>query len=69
VMKTLTPVAPKYYEICHNYNRIVIAEENLEGDLRRIMFGQESKAGITGVNKIGQMIEPGEILKALQNHE
>jgi 2-oxoglutarate ferredoxin oxidoreductase subunit alpha len=69
VMKTLTPVSPKYFEICRKYDRIVIAEENLEGDLRRIMFGQENKARVTGVNKIGQMIEPGEILKALQNHE
>ena len=41
VMKTLNPVAPKYYEICRQYDRIVIAEENLEGDLRRILFGQD----------------------------
>ena len=41
VMKTLNPVAPKYYEICRQYDGIVIAEENLEGDLRRILFGQD----------------------------
>ncbi len=69
VMKTLNPVAHKYYEICRKYEKIVIAEENLEGDLKRIMFGQDSHGNITGVNKIGQMIEPGEILKALENHE
>jgi hypothetical protein len=46
-----------------------VAEENLEGELRRIMFGREATGKITGVNRIGQMIEPGEILKALDNHE
>jgi hypothetical protein len=33
------------------------------------MFGQAEKSHINGVNKIGQMIEPGEILKALEDHE
>jgi hypothetical protein len=68
-MKTLCPISPKYFEICRKYERIVIAEENLDGELRRIMFGQAESETITGVNKIGQMIEPGEILKALENHE
>lgn len=67
VMKTLNPVSPKYYEICRQYERIVIAEENLDGDLRRILFGQAGRDGVTGVNRIGQMIEPGEILNALQS--
>ena len=65
VMKTLSPVSQKYFEICTAYDRIVIAEENLDGELRRIMFGQANSGMITGVNKIGQMIEPGEILNAL----
>jgi 2-oxoglutarate ferredoxin oxidoreductase subunit alpha len=69
VAKTLNPIPQKYFEICGQHDRIVIAEENLEGDLRRIMFGQAENKRITGVNKIGQMIEPGEILKALENHE
>lgn len=69
VMKTLSPVSPVYYEICRKYDRIIIAEENLGGELRRIMFGRADSGQITGVNKIGQMIEPGEIIKALENHE
>lgn len=69
VMKTLIPVAQKYFDICRKYENIVIAEENLDGDLRRIMFGQRQNEKITGVNKIGQMIEPGEIIKALENYE
>lgn len=69
VMKTLSPVAKKYFEICAEYENIIIAEENLDGELRKIMFGQADLPRITGVNKIGQMIEPGEILKALEDHE
>jgi 2-oxoglutarate/2-oxoacid ferredoxin oxidoreductase subunit alpha len=65
VMKTLSPLSVKYYEICAGYDRIVIAEENLEGELRQIMYGQQSPSHVIGVNKIGQMIEPGEIFKAL----
>jgi 2-oxoglutarate ferredoxin oxidoreductase subunit alpha len=69
IMKTLSPLSPKYFEICGKYEKIVIAEENLDGELRKIMFGQAGSEKITGVNKIGQMIEPGEIIKALENHE
>ena len=69
VMKTLSPVSQKYFEICSAYDRIVIAEENLDGELRKIMFGQAETGKITGVNKIGQMIEPGEIIKAFESHE
>jgi 2-oxoglutarate/2-oxoacid ferredoxin oxidoreductase subunit alpha len=69
VMKTLSPVPGKYFEIAQNYDRIVVAEENLDGEFRKIMFGQAPNKKITGVNKIGQMIEPDEILKALQNHD
>jgi 2-oxoglutarate ferredoxin oxidoreductase subunit alpha len=67
VMKTLSPISPRYYEICKQYERIVIAEENLDGELRQIMFGQSQPDHIQGVNKIGLMIEPGEIINALQS--
>ncbi len=69
VAKTLSPIPDLYYEICGQYERIVIAEENLDGELRRIMFGQAGNSRVTGVNKMGQMIEPGEIIKALESHE
>lgn len=69
VMKTLLPLPDRYFEICKRYDQIVIAEENLEGELKKLMFGHFPGQNITGVNKIGQMIEPGEILKALENHE
>lgn len=68
VMKTMGPVAPQYFEICRHYDRIIIAEENLDGDLRRIMFGQAPGKHVIGVNKIGRMIEPEEIINALENH-
>ena len=69
IMKTLSPLPDKYFEICRLHKRIIIAEENLDGGLRRIMFGHGDDERVKGVNKIGGMIEPAEILKALQNHE
>ena len=69
VMKTLLPIHARYYETCDKYDHILIAEENLEGELRKIMFGQADTDRVSGVNKIGQMIEPGEIIKALEDHE
>jgi len=69
VMKTLLPVHAKYFEICNDYDHVIIAEENLEGELRKIMFGQADIGRVIGVNKIGQMIEPGEIIKTLEDHE
>ncbi|MFO7614709.1 MAG: hypothetical protein R6W71_08740 [Bacteroidales bacterium] len=69
VMKTLLPIHARYYETCDKYDHIIIAEENLEGELRKIMFGQADTDRVSGVNKIGQMIEPDEIIKALEDHE
>lgn len=69
LMKTLSPLPDEYFEICSKYNRIVVAEENMDGELRRIMFGHNKRQGITGVNKIGQMIEPAEIINELNNDE
>jgi 2-oxoglutarate ferredoxin oxidoreductase subunit alpha len=69
VMKTISPLSLKYFEIISGYDKIVVAEENLEGDLRRIIFGHRPNPDVKGVNKIGTMIEPGEILKVLESDE
>jgi 2-oxoglutarate ferredoxin oxidoreductase subunit alpha len=69
IAKTLSPVPKRYYEICGSYRNVVIAEENLDGELRRVLFGHGPSGKVTGVNKFGQMIEPGEIIKALESHE
>jgi 2-oxoglutarate/2-oxoacid ferredoxin oxidoreductase subunit alpha len=63
IPKTLLPVPEIYFEIINKYSRIVVAEENLDGQLRQILFGKAGRKGVTGVNAIGKMISPGSIMK------
>ena len=65
VVKTLLPVHPRIFEIINQYNTTVIAEENLTGQYREILFGQQPPARILAVNKIGNMIKPSEIIEAV----
>lgn len=62
VPKTLFPVPRRYLDIAAGYGRIVIAEENYDGQYRRILFGEAGRAGLSGVNTIGRMITPDEIM-------
>ncbi|MEJ2721486.1 MAG: hypothetical protein P8181_10165 [bacterium] len=68
VAKTLLPVPPEYLEIAERYKRIVFAEENYDGQLRRIWFGARSRGGVSGVNAIGRMVAPEEICEEVKVH-
>lgn len=61
VMKTLLPVPSACLSILERYDRIVVAEENLRGTLRQVLFGQVGRKGVSGVNAIGKSIPPEEI--------
>jgi len=64
IVKSLLPVPPKIYDIIDSYKEVVIAEENLRGQLKEILFGARNIPHIKQVNKMGNMINPGEITKA-----
>lgn len=66
-VKTLLPVAPRLLEIIDEYARVVIAEENLMGQYKKILFGEKGREDVTGVNAIGRMITPDEIMKATED--
>ena len=66
IAKTLLPVPDDYYEICRRHERIIFAEENLNGQLRQLMFGIQSPPHIKGVNEFGNMINPVQIKKAIE---
>ena len=68
-VKTLLPVHPRIYEIIDNYERTFIAEENLNGQFRQILFGEKSPENILGINKIGNMITPPEIVRAVETRK
>ncbi len=61
VPRTLFPVPGEYLRICASHDRVVVVEENLDGQYRKILFGAAGRAGVSGVNAVGRMISPGEI--------
>jgi len=68
IAKTLLPVPPRYFDVLSGYERIIVAEENLDGQYRRILFGASDRENVTGVNAIGRMVTPDEILREVANH-
>lgn len=67
IPKTLLPVPPKYFEIMNKYQRVIIAEENLNGQYRQILFGDAGNEKVSGVNGIAEMITPARIIEAVNN--
>jgi 2-oxoglutarate/2-oxoacid ferredoxin oxidoreductase subunit alpha len=67
IAKTLLPVPGVYLNILKKYKRIIVAEENLDGQLRQILFGKAGRNGLSGVNSIGSMINPESIMSEVKN--
>ncbi len=68
IPKTLYPVPKMYFDIMSRYSRVVIAEENLTGQYRHLLFGVNAPSGITGVNAFGKMITPAQIKSEVLVH-
>jgi 2-oxoglutarate ferredoxin oxidoreductase subunit alpha len=66
VTQTLLPVPDTYYEFLERYLHIVIAEENLEGQLARLLYGQRLPSNVDVVTRIGHMIEPEQITRVIE---
>ncbi len=67
VLKSLLPVSGEIYKLIEKYPETIIAEENLNGQLKEILFGSQTKENIKQVNKMGNMITPHEILEVINN--
>lgn len=63
VVKTLLPIADEVIDIMDKYKKLVFVEENLSGQLKEMIFGKRKCSNIKGVNKIGNMITPEEVLE------
>lgn len=61
IAKTLLPVPDVYYDIVSRYNRVFVAEENLTGQYRQLLFGTVPPKHISGINEFGKMISPATI--------
>ncbi|MCF8228959.1 MAG: hypothetical protein K9G58_03975 [Bacteroidales bacterium] len=66
--KTLLPLADVYAEILNRYKKIVFAEENHPGQLKKLIYGFKTPSHVHAVNKIGQMIDPQEIIEEVKKH-
>jgi 2-oxoglutarate/2-oxoacid ferredoxin oxidoreductase subunit alpha len=62
IAKTILPVPEVYLDIIGKYKQVVIAEENLDGQFRNLLFGKAGRKGVTGVNGIAKMISPEAII-------
>jgi 2-oxoglutarate ferredoxin oxidoreductase subunit alpha len=63
VARTLLPIPAVYYEILDRYSRIVVAEENMQGQLAHLLFGQRLPPKVQRVGDIGRMVRPDQIVQ------
>ncbi len=63
VARTLLPVPTVYHDIIGRYPRAVIAEENHQGQLARLLFGRRLPPNVRTVTAVGRMIRPDEIAR------
>ncbi|MFN3413990.1 MAG: hypothetical protein ACK42L_08025, partial [Thermoanaerobaculum sp.] len=61
VPKTLWPIPPEYDAIFARYRKIVFAEENLQGQWARLIFGHRLPSHVHTVTSVGAMIPPAAI--------
>ena len=66
ICQTLFPVPPDYLKILSRYRKVVVAEENLTGQYREVLFGRAGREGVKGVNAIGRMISPEDIMEGAE---
>jgi 2-oxoglutarate ferredoxin oxidoreductase subunit alpha len=61
VVRTVLPVADACCEIVDRYARVVVAEENLQGQLACLLYGRRLPPGVRRVGGIGRMVRPDQI--------
>ena len=66
ILKTLFPLPAEILNLIQRFKCLVIVEENLNGLLREVLFGQRPVANVVQVNKIGSMITPREIVQEIE---
>jgi len=69
IAKTLFPIPDVYHDILAKYRNVVIAEENLNGQMKQILFGSRPRAGVSGLNAVARMITPQEIIEKVKEHD
>jgi 2-oxoglutarate/2-oxoacid ferredoxin oxidoreductase subunit alpha len=65
IVKTILPVPGKYYEIIDSFERVIIAEENINAQFASLLFGDRLPEKIVSVGGLGRMIGKKEIMEAV----
>ncbi len=65
IVKTMIPVPPKVIEIMDRFDNVIFVEENISGQYKEIVYGKNAPGKVSAVNKIGSLIDPSEIVKAV----
>jgi 2-oxoglutarate/2-oxoacid ferredoxin oxidoreductase subunit alpha len=68
IAKTLLPIPQIYFDVATKYEHIIVAEENLTGQYKQILFGNNASPNVTGVNEFGKMINPNSIIKEVMKY-
>ena len=67
IAKTLLPVPGAILDIINSYEEVIFVEENISGIYKEILFGVNNSPKVKSVNKIGNLISPSEIIKAVRS--
>jgi len=62
IVKTILPIPNIYYDILDSYKKVIIAEENANGQFSKILFGERIQERIINVCSIGKMVSPQDII-------
>lgn len=63
IVKTLLPIASEINDIIHSYKKVVFAEDNINGQFAKIVFGDRLPNHVNFVGAIGKMLSPKEIIE------
>lgn len=64
--KTLVPTPPVYLEIMNQYDRIVVAEENINNQFSDMIYGMNKPKNHRFVGGLGKMITPQQIIEEVK---
>jgi 2-oxoglutarate/2-oxoacid ferredoxin oxidoreductase subunit alpha len=63
IPKTLIPTPDFYRDLILKYDKVVVAEENINHQFVSLLFGQNVPANLAFVGSLGKMISPREIIE------
>jgi 2-oxoglutarate/2-oxoacid ferredoxin oxidoreductase subunit alpha len=63
VPKTLFPAPEKYIEIMEQYDKVVVAEENINNQFADMLYGMKKPDNLHFIGSLGKMITPQQIIK------